>query len=141
MDILDKLRDLTQKLDSHGVEAETVNSMFIYVAESATDGYFDWIVGSEDEYLSDNFKLQLGYMPDELPNKVSSWSNIIHPEDRDKVHQELTKHFESEGQHPFQVLCRYTHKQGHEVNILCRGSVIEWNNKQPVRLVGIHIKL
>jgi PAS domain S-box-containing protein len=80
-------------------------------------------------------------MPDELPNKVSSWANIIHPEDRDKVHQELTKHFESEGQHPFQVLCRYTHKQGHEVNILCRGSVIEWNNKQPVRLVGIHIKL
>lgn len=141
MDTLDKLRDLTAKLSSHGKEADTVNSMFIYIAEDATDGYFDWYVGSEDEYLSDGFKMQLGYRPDELPNKVSSWSKLLHPEDKDKIHEELTKHFESQGKYPFQVVCKYQHKQGHWIDILCRGKVIEWKGAQPIRFVGIHIKL
>jgi PAS domain S-box-containing protein len=139
--LLNKLKYLTSKIDSHGLEAETVNSMFIYIAEDATDGYFDWMVGSEAEYLSDSFKRQLGYEPDELPNLVESWSKLLHEDDKDRLHEELTKHFESKGSYPFQVVSKYKHKNGDWIDILCRGKVIEWDGAKPVRFVGIHIKL
>ena len=137
---LDKIRELTKVLDSREEEHLTVHEILQNVGD-ITDGYFDWEVGSEDEYLSDNFKLQLGYKPEEMPNKVSSWMGLIYEEDLDMLHQELDKHFNSKGEYPFQVVCRYTHKSGEKIRILCRGKVIKWENGEPKRFVGVHIKL
>jgi PAS domain S-box-containing protein len=137
---LDDLRELTQILNNRDSEAIKVNELLSHVAES-TDGYFDWIVGSDDEYLSDNFKMQLGYLPHEMPNKVESWQKIIHPDDLKKVYNTLELHIASKGAISCQTQCRYTHKQGHEVLILCRGKVIEWDGDRPLRFVGVHILL
>jgi PAS domain S-box-containing protein len=137
---LKDLRELTDKLNQHDEELQATNAILSSVA-GITDGWFDWQVGSEDEFLSDNFKLQLGYKPDEMANKVSSWQNIIYQEDLDTVYKELQKHFDTKGEYPFQTTCRYTHKSGAMIRVLCRGKVIEWDGDKPVRLVGVHIKL
>jgi PAS domain S-box-containing protein len=138
--MIDQIKKLTKILDSREEEFFTVHSILKSVGE-LTDGYFDWQVGSEDEYLSDNFKRQLGYEPEEMPNKVKSWMDIIYKEDLELLQSELNKHFETLGEYPFQVVCRYTHKNGSKIRILCRGKVIKWDNNNPVRFVGVHIKL
>ena len=115
------------------------------LVDSTSDGYWDWHVGTgkdggEDyEYLSPKLKKQLGYKDHELPNAPSSWMNICHKEDLEKAHASLQAHFESKGEKEFIVECRYTHKQGHTIWILCRGNVVEWNEDgSPKRVMGTH---
>ena len=140
MEELNKLRELTLALNAKEDEQEDVLSLLGFVADN-TDGWFDWQVGSEDEFLSDNFKKQLGYEPHEMPNKVDSWRDIINQDDLTKVYVELDKHIQSKGEYPFKTVCRYSHKLGHEITILCRGKVIEYDGDEPKRFVGVHIDI
>jgi PAS domain S-box-containing protein len=120
-------------------------SLMLQVLELSTDGFWDWHIGSgkngdEDyEYLSPKLKMQLGYEDGELENKPSSWQKICNPDDMGNMFQGVQAHFDSKGKKEFITECRYTHKKGHLVVILCRGNVIEWNEDgSPKRMVGTH---
>jgi PAS domain S-box-containing protein len=137
--------DLIKKINLNDKERNQKIEMLIKILENSTDGYWDWHIGSgkdgeEDyEYLSPKFKEQLGYGPDELEDKPSSWMNLIYPECLSKINSKLQEHFNSNGEIEFMSECRYTHKDGHTVWILCRGDVIEWNEDgTPKRMVGTH---
>ena len=134
---LDRLKKLAEMLPSL-VELEDDNLVMQSILESATDGFWDWNIPANTEYMSDTFKKQLGYKPYELPNVPKSWMDLCNEEDLEKAHKLLTKHFETLGDKEFKCVCRFTHKQGHEVKILCRGQVIQWDENSPVRMVGTH---
>lgn len=119
--------------------------LLLSILEQSTDGYWDWHIGSKEEggedyeYLSPKFKKQLGYEEDELPNVPSSWMNLCNEEDLAKTAQKLDEHFNSLGEEEFITECRYTHKDGHTIWILCRGFVTEWDESNaPKRMVGTH---
>lgn len=110
--------------------------------EHTTDGYWDWDIANDYEYLSPCFKRQLGYADDEMKNHPSSWQALIFEEDMEKMGIELNKHFKSKGDYEFKSVSRYKHKDGHIVKILCRGSVVRWDeNGNPLRMVGTHIDI
>jgi PAS domain S-box-containing protein len=130
-----------------GIVAENKDQveLLLEVLENSTDGYWDWHIGSgkdgeEDyEYLSPKLKSQLGYEDEELLNAPSSWQKICNLDDMKIMFKKVEEHFASLGKKEFMTQCRYTHKKGHEVTILCRGNVIEWNNDgSPKRMVGTH---
>ena len=136
---LELLKEMTQKLNL--MESDLLRKAM----DMGTDGYWDWHVGSgedgdEDyEYMSPRFKEIFGYNDDELPNVPSSWQKLMNPDDLNVMFGEVTKHFESGGEYEFSSVGRYTHKEGHEVKVLCRGAVIEWGeNGEPLRMIGTH---
>ena len=103
-----------------------------------SDGYFDWKIQQDYEYMSPRFWEIFGYKPEEKEHKPSAWMDIVDKEDLKKAGELLNKHFESHGEIPYIIEVRYKHKQGHIVTVLCRGKVIDWNGKQPLRMIGTH---
>lgn len=137
---LDKIKSLVEELSVRDVEVFKMRMLLELILETSTDGYWDWHITKGYEYLSKTFKKQLGYEEDEMKNHPSSWQKLINKDDLTKMLNEVQKHFDSKGNYPFKTISRYTHKDGHEVKILCRGSVIEWDeNNKPIRMVGTHI--
>jgi len=137
-----KLRELVEELPIRDFETFEMVEILKLTLEHTTDGYWDWNMVSNYEYLSPGFKKQLGYNDDEMENHPSSWQKLIFKEDLEKMEDELNKHIESKGKEQFKVIARFTHKSGDVVEILCRGSVIRWDDKgNPVRMIGTHIDI
>lgn len=141
-DNLKNLKLLTEKLAEKEDQLETHKKFLEAILDISTDGYYDWHLDKDYEYLNKNFKKQIEYEDNEMENHPTDWQKIINPEDLKKMLIEVQKHFESKGEYPFETEDRYTHKQGHTVYILCRVQVIEWDdNEKPLRMVGAHIDI
>lgn len=141
-DNIRKLRELVNELPIRDAEAFEAVEILRLTLEHTTDGYWDWDIANDYEYLSPGFKRQLGYADDEMENHPSSWQALIYDEDMVKMGEELNKHFESKGDYQFKSISRYNHKDGRTVKILCRGSVIRWSEDgKPIRMVGTHIDI
>ena len=77
-----------------------------------------------------------------MDNKPEAWMRLMHPDDLAITLKLYEDHVNSNGEVPYRSIARYTHKDGHEIKILCRGSVIEWDiNNKPLRMVGTHIDI
>lgn len=140
-DNLKKIKELTETLNKVELNLVSENQTLTDVLDNTLDGYWDWNIVTNYEYLSPSWKNQLGYSDSELENSTSTWMKLIHPDDLSDALQQFADHVKSKGKSKFEVISRYTHKLGHTVDILCRGCVCEWDNDKPVRMVGVHIDI
>ena len=141
-DNINKLRELVENLPIRDAEIFKMKEILELTLELSTDGYWDWDITTNYEYLSPAFKKQLGYEVDEMENSPESWMTLIHPDDLVVTLKQFDDHVKTRGEKPYRSSARYTHKDGHEIIILCRGSVIEWDkDNKPLRMVGTHIDI
>lgn len=139
---LDKIKKLVSELSIRDEEIREMKGTLELIIENASEGYWDWHMDKDFEYLSPRFKKQLGFEKDEMENHPSSWVNLANPEDYKLMAAELDKHIDSKGEYPFECKCRFTHREGHEILIWCKGKVVEWDEEwNPVRMVGTHIDI
>ncbi len=112
------------------------------ILESATAGYWDVDCNSGIGYYSPSYKQMFGYATDELDDKADTWQTLIHPEDHLLVQQTLHKPRIAEGKQSFSLECRFRHKNGHWVWVICAGKVLERDhNGAPSRAVGCHFDI
>ncbi|MBN2681142.1 MAG: PAS domain S-box protein [Bacteroidales bacterium] len=108
------------------------------LATTATDnGIWDWVVSSNEVYYSDHWKRQVGYKPHELENKFSSWQNLLHPEDYDRMHQEVDKYLKNP-KGLFVAEFRMRHKNGTYRWIRNSAASKKDKNGNVVRMFGTH---
>ena len=111
---------------------------FIRLAELATDGVWEWFPCMNYEYMSSRFWSILGYDQKDMVESPSSWMNIIDPDDGKIAVKIFKDHCESRAKVPYYTKVKYPHKNGSEVHVVCRGSVVEWLGDKPWRVVGTH---
>lgn len=131
-------RDITEEMKTQKAleQAKVVQQTFI---EATGDGYWDWHIQDDYEYMSPRFWDMFGYMPEEKTHSPSAWQDMIFEEDLAVALDNFSKHIETKGLHPYEQEVRYRHKNGSTVTVLCRGKVIEWDrNGQPIRMIGTH---
>ena len=137
-DNLKKILELTESLERVEENLVEENSILEFVLEQFTDGYWDWDVKKNYEYLSPKFKQQLGYEVHEMENKPESWMVICNDDDlvltTDKIKLLINGDVDE-----FSNILRFTHKKGHEIKILCRGKVVKRDDEgKALRVVGTH---
>gem|GEM_PF-1839518 len=103
---------------------------------SSGDGYFDWLIQGNYEYMSPRFWQILGFEPDEKPHVPISWQELVYQDDLKVSLQNLDAHIRTKGGFVYEQELRFTHKEGHVVTALRRGKVIEWDGDKPVRMIG-----
>lgn len=82
---------------------------FALAAQGSSAGICDQSdVRRDEEYWSPHLYQLLGYMPGELPARATSISKLVHPQDRQRYHDELARHLEEHT--PLQLECRLKHK-------------------------------
>ena len=73
---LDKIRLLTESLSRVEENLKEEMAILEFILERSTDGYWDWNIEGNYEYLSPKLKDQLGYSERELENTPDSWKKI-----------------------------------------------------------------
>jgi PAS domain S-box-containing protein len=126
-------------LDKAQIEARLrEREQFLSLAiQGSNDGIWDWRPNEHRLWLSPRWKEQLGYTDSELPDSLSTWSALVHREDRDRVAQRFADFLEDRTA-SFEMVQRFRHKLGHDVHILTRGIKMKDEEGRVTRVVGVH---
>ncbi len=147
VELLDEVgKDLGSALDRFDKEAARVaadrrlretEERLRLALDATNDGLWDWDIASGRVAVNDRFFTMLGYMPGEYQPTRDTWLEQLHPEDRDRVWQEL-KPCLARGA-PFGMEFRLRRKDGSWRWILGRGKVVSWDaSGRASRVVGTH---
>ncbi|MCL1958374.1 MAG: response regulator [Spirochaetes bacterium] len=89
-------------------------------------------------FWSNEFRHMLGYTDEhDFPNLLSSWSNLLHPEDKEAILDAFKKHiFDKTGNTPYDVEYRLLRKTGEYAYYRACGESIRNMNGNAIRVVG-----
>ncbi len=109
------------------------------LGDAGADGWWDWHIKEDFEYMSPKFWTILGYDPKDKAYHPSEWQKLINQEDLKNAVKNFELHISSRGTHPYIQDVRYTCKDNSIKWIRCIGNVIEWaEDGSPVRMIGTH---
>jgi PAS domain S-box-containing protein len=135
----DKLVELTEQVLDQEKKQKQAKEELHKLMDTTTDGYWDWHIPSNYEYMSPRFWQIMGYDYTTKKHDPSEWMKVMHPDDLQKAKDGIADHFKNGGSKAFIQEVRYYRPDGSIVWILCKGRVIEWDSDgNPVRMVGTH---
>lgn len=109
-----------------------------YALEGSGDGVWDREIQTGKVFYSDQWKRMLGFARSEIAHTPEAWKELVHPEDREKVLEELHRH--QRGESPeylaeYRIRC----KDNSYKWILARGKVTARDQQgNALRIVGTH---
>ena len=117
------------------------NLRFDLAVRGANEGLWDarprenpWFRPDAEVWFSPRFKELLGFSDDEFPNVMGSWADRLHSDDRDRVFQAVTEHFEH--RRPYDVEYRLRTKSGEYRWFNARGQGVWDEQGKIVRMSG-----
>lgn len=107
---------------------------FALAAQGTSVGICDqYDVRKDEEYWSPHLYHLLGYVQGELPARATSISKLVHPQDRQRYHDELARHLDEHT--PLQLECRLKHKTHGYRWFLVTGQATWTADGRPRRLI------
>ena len=103
-------------------------------------GVWDWDLVTDEVYFSPEWKAQIGYAEDELPNVYKEWESRLHPEDREQTLRALRAYRQGQTD-KYAVEFRLRHKDGSYRWIFARGEMLLDDSGKPVRMNGCHLDI
>ena len=114
---------------------------FSLAMRGANDGLWDWNLETDEVYYSLRWKSMLGYEEYELDNNLNTWTNLVHPDDKDRVLERVQDYIAGRAS-SFEVEMRMRHKNGSNIFVLSRAFLVTREpDGKPVRLVGTHVDI
>ena len=133
------LRDVTEQQQAQ--EALRGSQERLQLALQATGlGPWDWDLTTDTVEFWPEWKRQLGYEPDQIPNRYEEWENRLHPDDRKRVLIALRAYLD--GREPEYALeFRLRHKDGTYRWIYTRGVVHRDASGRQTHMLGCHLDI
>ncbi|MEH2208518.1 MAG: PAS domain S-box protein [Nostoc sp.] len=106
--------------------------------EASGDGLWDWNILTGEAYYSPRYLEMLGYCFDELPQNLSTWERLVHPDDLPWAEKILTDHLK-DSSIPYKFDYRLRTKSGECKWIANYGKVVMRDvDGNPLRMTGTH---
>jgi PAS domain S-box-containing protein len=137
--LLSVVRDLTER--KYSEEALRGSQERLQLALQASGlGPWDWDLRTNAVEFSPEWKRQLGYRPEEFPNRYEEWENRLHPNDRAQVLEAMRGYLE--GRRPeYAQEFRLRHKDGSYRWIYTRGVVLRDAGGKQTHMLGYHLDI
>lgn len=109
-----------------------------FAVDGRGDGLWDWNVKTNEVYFSPKWKSMLGFKEDEIEASLDEWKNRVHPEDLEKVYEDINEHMNG-----------ITKVYSNEHRVRCKDDSYKWihdrgiivqrdESGNPIRLIGTH---
>ncbi len=121
-------------------EIKKLNERMDMALEGGRTAVLDWNFVDNSFYISSCWKAMLGYKDDELPNKILTWRERLHRDDRQSVFGSL-KQTMAEQISLYENTHRLKHKDGHWIWILGRAQIIYDKSGKATRMIGTHMDI
>ena len=109
-----------------------------FAVEGNGDGLWDWDLITDEVFFSNQWKMMLGYEPEEIQDSFDEWDIRVHPDDKEKANEDIKKHIEGKTKiyiNEHRLRC----KDGSYKWILARGVVVQKDEgEKPLRMIGTH---
>ncbi len=129
-------RDISERIEMEQALSRSEERLSTAL-RAANDGLWDWHIDTDDNFYDPTYFTMVGYEPEEFPASIGEFIKRIHPDDRERVKNDIDAHIE--GKNPqYRSEFRFRHKDGSWRWILSRGEIVEYNDGKPVRMLGIH---
>ena len=130
--------DITKR-KLHEQEIWESNERFTILARATVEAIIDWDIKNDTVMWGEGFQTMLGY---DLSNSDKYlWSNNIHPEDREKVLEELHRTLEDPAKQYFNAEFRFLKANGDVAFVQNKGIFIRDVNGKATRALGAMIDL
>lgn len=111
---------------------------FGIVLRASNDVVWEWDIRSNTIWFSPNFETVFGHSLDSIGTRIENWHALIHPDDRPRVLEGVTKCVTVGGK-AWWSEHRVRRADGSYAHIFDRTSLVFDSNAQPVRLIGVSI--
>jgi PAS domain S-box-containing protein len=129
-------RELLARVSTH-LQLHRSREQLDLALKGAELAAWDWNVQTGAFVHSPRWAELRGYDAGELPPRVESWFEAVHPDDRPGLHQALTDHFEGRSS-GLDVELRIASKDGQWIWIVQKGKVFARDaHERPLRVAGI----
>src|SRR5206468_1858358 len=108
---------------------------FELVTRATSDAIWDWNLQTDELWWNEGFQKLFGYSADEVGTDVESWKRRLHPEDFDRVIEDINRHIES-GLSNWSDEYRFQRDDGSYAYVIDRGYVVHDASGVPVRMLG-----
>jgi len=107
--------------------------------EAGQLGFWDWQVRTNAVTFGGDWTSMLGHAPDEVPQRIESWRERVHPDDLERVGALLRAHLDGRTAF-FECEHRLRTKRGEWIWVLARGRVVERDaDGAAVRVIGTQL--
>ncbi|MCX4187047.1 PAS domain-containing protein [Methylophaga sp. OBS4] len=108
---------------------------FELLLKASSDAIWDWNLTTNTVWRSNGFESLFGYKANELQPSLSQWKELMHPEDRKKISDDIEA-FIASTETKWSVSYRYLRKDGGYAHVLDRAYLIRDAGNNAVRMVG-----
>ena len=106
--------------------------------EASNDGLWDWFLPTGKVYFNSQYYTMLGYQPYEFVPSYQTWSDLLHPDEREVIEKKILDHLQTRDD-AFEVEFRMREKSGAWRWILGKGKVFERDQAgKALRATGTH---
>ena len=132
-------RDITERKETENALRKSEQRLSLAL-EAVSDAIWDWRIDTGEVYFNSGWYKLLGFEPYELPQDYSTWTDLLHPEDRKNAENTISRHLEKN--EPFNIEFRMRTKGGQWKWLLGRGKTVERDaNGNAARMIGTNVNI
>jgi len=137
---MEELRKANARLQTELTERKQTEEALRLALRASKTGLWDWDVQNGDIYFSPEWKAQIGYEDQELPNRLGEWEQRLHPVEKERVLARLNSYLEDPWSN-YEIEFRLQHKDGSYRWILARAQLFTDATGKPLRMLGSHLDI
>jgi PAS domain S-box-containing protein len=123
------------RLKTSEEELRIANTRYDIVAKATNDAVWDWNLVTNQLYWGEGYYEHFGFEYHDKPD-INNWMNHIHPDDVEKVMEEIMSVVNSENESVYEGFYRYIKNDGTIAQVYDRGYVVRDDKGTPIRMIG-----